>query len=69
MSKIKEYEIGKSKLIKDIKPQSNLGKKFCVGCMRWMLNIGGKDITTNDGLRYKWYCKECMREKYGKENS
>ena len=54
--------------MKEIKTESKIGKKFCVGCMRWMLNIGGKDITTNDGLRYKWYCKECMKENYGKEN-
>ena len=49
--------------------QDNLGKKFCVECMRWMDIKGGKDKISEDKLRLRWQCQKCVKENYGKEIS
>jgi hypothetical protein len=52
-----------------MRKQDNLGKKFCVECMRWMDIKGGKDKISKDKLRLRWQCQKCVEENYGKEIS
>jgi hypothetical protein len=52
-------------MTKDIKAVSRQGHKFCVSCMRWMSEVGGKNITSDDKLTYKWKCGKCLEDKNG----
>lgn len=54
-------------MTKDIKHVSRMGQKFCVSCMRWMNAVGGKDITSEDKLTFRWKCVKCLGTNHGKE--
>ena len=47
----------------EIKAVSRIGQKFCVSCMRWMPDKGGKNITSKDKLTYRWKCNKCLEDK------
>jgi hypothetical protein len=50
-------------MIKELKTTSKQDMKFCVSCMRWMPNYGGKNITSEDKLTFRWKCGKCLEDK------